>query len=142
MALSLNPKTTALIIQDLLNDVITEGGTFAESGAPAHAKSQNMVENVKNLAAAARAAGMPVIHVHFFVDEGQPGIARNAPLFEGLIDTGAVIRGSWGATPADGLEVQDGDILIEKNCMNAFYSTKLEPTLWQLGCDGFVITGA
>lgn len=54
MALSLNPKTTALIIQDLQNDVITEGGAFADSGAPAHAKSQNVVENVANLAAAAR----------------------------------------------------------------------------------------
>ena len=46
MALSLNAKTTALIIQDLQNDVITEGGAFADSGAPAHAKSQNVVENV------------------------------------------------------------------------------------------------
>lgn len=142
MALSLNPKTTALIIQDLQNDVISEGGAFADSGAPAHAKSQNVVENVIGLAEAARAAGMPVIHVHFIVEPGQPGIARNAPLFEGLIDSNAVIRGSWGAAPADGLEVQDGDILVEKIRMNAFHGTKLEPTLRGLGCDSFVITGA
>ncbi len=142
MALSLNPKTTALIIQDLQNDVITEGGAFADSGAPAHAKSQNVVENVSNLAAAARAAGMPVIHVHFIVEPGAPGIARNAPLFEGLIDTNAVVRGSWGAAPADGLEPHDGDIIVEKIRMNAFHGTKLDPTLRGLGCDGFVITGA
>jgi gluconolactonase len=142
MALSLNPKTTALIIQDLQNDVITEGGAFADSGAPAHAKSQNVVENVANLAAAARAAGMPVIHVHFVVEPGGPGIARNAPLFEGLLDTNAVVRGSWGAAPADGLEPHDGDIVVEKIRMNAFHGTKLEPTLRGLGCDAFVITGA
>ena len=34
----LNARKTALIIQDLQNDVITEGGAFASSGAPAHAK--------------------------------------------------------------------------------------------------------
>ena len=53
----LNPKTTALLILDLQNDVIMEGGAFAESGAPAHATSQNVVENVKRLAAAVRSAG-------------------------------------------------------------------------------------
>ena len=44
---SIDPRTTALVIQDLQNDVIIEGGAFAESGAPAHATSQNVVENVK-----------------------------------------------------------------------------------------------
>ena len=53
----LNARKTALIIQDLQNDVITEGGAFASSGAPAHAKKQNVVENVKKLAAAMRKAG-------------------------------------------------------------------------------------
>ena len=31
---TLNAKKTALIIQDLQNDVIAEGGAFAASGAP------------------------------------------------------------------------------------------------------------
>ena len=63
MAIKINPKTSALIIQDLQNDVIIEGGAFADSGAPAHAKKQNVVANVKALAEAARKAGMAVIHV-------------------------------------------------------------------------------
>ena len=49
MAFELDPARSALIIQDLQNDVIAEGGAFAESGAPAHAASQNVVENVKSL---------------------------------------------------------------------------------------------
>ncbi len=44
---SIDPKTAALVIQDLQNDVIIEGGAFADSGAPAHATSQNVVENVQ-----------------------------------------------------------------------------------------------
>lgn len=77
MALELDAATSALIIQDLQNDVIAEGGAFADSGAPAHAASQNVVENVKVLAAAARKAGMAVIHVHYIVEEGAPGLKRN-----------------------------------------------------------------
>ncbi len=29
------------------NDVIIEGGAFADSGSPGHAKEQNVVENVQ-----------------------------------------------------------------------------------------------
>ena len=36
----------ALLIQDMQNDVIIEGGAFADSGSPQHAKEQNVVENV------------------------------------------------------------------------------------------------
>ena len=53
--LDLDPGRTALIIQDLQNDVISEGGAFADSGAPQHAKEQNVVENVKAVAEACRA---------------------------------------------------------------------------------------
>ena len=54
---SIDPKSAALVIQDLQNDVIIDGGAFADSGAPAHATSQNVVANVAGLAAACRKAG-------------------------------------------------------------------------------------
>jgi gluconolactonase len=82
MAIELDANTSALIIQDLQNDVIVEGGAFADSGAPAHAKSQNVVANVASMAAVARAAGMAVIHVHYIVEPGAPGLKLNAPLFQ------------------------------------------------------------
>lgn len=95
--LSIDARSCALIIQDLQNDVITEGGAFAESGAPAHAKSQNIVGNVKRLADAARSAGIPVIHVHYIVEPGARGLKQNAPLFIDVKDSNALVRGSWGA---------------------------------------------
>ena len=71
--LQLDPKRSALIIQDLQNDVIIEGGAFADSGAPAHATAQNVVGNVADLAAACRAAGVPVIHIWYIVEAGAAG---------------------------------------------------------------------
>jgi len=73
--LKLAARKTALIIQDLQNDVIAEGGAFAQSGAPAHARKQKVVENVRALADAFRKAGAPVIHVHYIVEPGAPGLA-------------------------------------------------------------------
>ena len=140
--LRLDAKRSALIIQDLQNDVISEGGAFADSGAPAHAKSQNVVENVKRLAEAARKAGTPVIHVHYIVEEGAPGLRQNAPLFVGVKESGGLVRGSWGAAPVDGLEPQPGDHVVEKMRMNGFYDTRLDILLRGLGVETLVITGA
>jgi gluconolactonase len=140
--LRLDAKQAALIIQDLQNDVMIEGGAFADSGAPDHAKSQNVVENVKRLAEAARRAGMPVIHVHYIVEEGARGLKQNAPLFAGVKDANALVRGSWGAAPAEGLEPQPGDHVVEKMRMNGFYDTRLDVLLRGLGAETIVITGA
>jgi gluconolactonase len=138
----LDPGRSALVIQDLQNDVIIEGGAFADSGAPAHAKSQNVVANVTDLASACRAAGVPVIHVWYIVEKGAPGLRLNAPLFQGVKETDALVRGTWGAAPAEGLEPQDGDHIVEKMRMNAFYATRLDILLRGLGVDNLIVTGA
>jgi gluconolactonase len=131
-----------LIVQDLQNDVIIEGGAFADSGSPGHAKEQNVVENVKALADTCRGKGIPVIHVHYIVEEGAPGLKQNAPLFQGVKDGNALVRGTWGAAPADGLEPKDGDFVVEKMRMSAWQGTKLETLLAGLGRDTIIITGA
>ncbi len=138
----LDPSRCALIVQDLQNDVIIEGGAFAESGAPQHAKDQDVVENVKNLADECRRLGIPVIHVHYIVEEGAPGLRQNAPLFQGLKESNALVRGSWGAAPAEGLEPQDGDFIVEKMRMSAWQGTRLENLLAGLGRDTIIVTGA
>jgi gluconolactonase len=131
-----------LIVQDLQNDVMMEGGAWAETGAPEHAKEQNVVENVKRLADACRAAGIPVFHVHYLVEEGALGLKLNAGLFQGVKETGGLVRGSWGAAPAEGLEPQEGDFVVEKMRMNAWEGTRLEHLLKGLGRDTIIVTGA
>jgi gluconolactonase len=140
--LQLDPSRSALIIQDLQNDVMIEGGGFADSGAPAHATAQNVVGNVADLAAACRAAGVPVIHIWYIVEPGAVGLKQNAPLFQGVKEANALVRGTWGAAPAEGLEPQDGDHVVEKMRMNGFYETRLDILLRGLGADQLIITGA
>jgi len=139
---TLDPGRTAMLIQDMQNDVIIDGGAFAESGSPQHAKDQNVVANVADLAAACRAKGVPVIHVWYIVEDGAPGLKLNAPLFNGVKDTGALVRGTWGAAPADGLEAQPGDHIVEKMRMSAWQGTRLENLLAGLGRDTIIVTGA
>jgi len=138
----LKPETTALLIQELQNDLIAEGGAFASSGAPAHAKRQNIVENVHRLADVMRKAGSVVVHVHYIVEPGAAGLKLNAPLFRGVPENKAFVRGTWGAAAVEGIEPQPGDFVVEKMRMNAFYGTRLDPILRGCRIDTLVITGA
>jgi gluconolactonase len=140
--MQLDPKRCAMILQDLQNDVIMDGGAFADSGAPGHAREQRVVENVRRLAEVARARGVVIIHVWFVVEAGAPGVTLNAPLFEGLVDSKAMVRGSWGVAPVSGLEPRPGDFVVEKMRMSAWEGTRLETILKATGRDMIINTGA
>jgi gluconolactonase len=141
-SLKLDPSRCALIIQDMQNDVMMDGGAFESSGAPQHAREQNVVENIRRLAEACRASGVMIIHVWFVVEPGAPGVTLNAPLFEGLVDAKAMVRGTWGAAPVAGLEPQPGDHVVEKIRMSAFEGSHLEIVLRAGGRDTLINTGA
>ena len=140
--LQLDPSRCAMLIQDLQNDVIMEGGAFADSGAPAHAKAQRVVDNMRRRADAARARGVVTIHVWFIVESGAPGMTLYAPLFEGLVDSKAMVRGGWGAAPAACLEPRAGDFVVEKMRMSAWEGTRLETILKATGRTFLINTGA
>ena len=141
---TLDAGRCALIVQDLQNDVIIDGGAFAESGSPQHAKDQNVVANVADLAAACRSKGIPVFHVWYIVEPGAPGLKLNAPLFNGVKDTGALVRGTWGRGPgrrprAAGRRLhhrEDADVGVAGHAV--LHQKMLEGT----GRDTIIITGA
>ena len=136
----IDPKRTALIILDLQNDVIHPKGKFADSGSPAHAKKQNVVGNVKAIAEAGRAKGMPIIHIHMLLDDGTCKL--NAPLFQSCVDAKALVRGTWGAEALPGVKPQKGDLIVEKQRMSGFHNTLLDTKLRGLGVEQVLVTGA
>ncbi len=140
--LQIDASRAALIIQDMQNDVVMEGGAFASSGSPQHCRDQNAIANIRRLADRCRALGVPVIHVHYLVHPGAPGMTLNAPLFEGLLDANALVRGTWGAEAVPGLEPQPGDHVVEKMRMSAWEGTSLETILRAEGRDLIIETGA
>jgi gluconolactonase len=140
--LRLDPSRCALIIQDMQNDVVMEGGAFAASGSPEHCRQQNAIANIARLAAHCRARGVPVIHVWFVRRADGRDMTLNAPLFEGCVDANALVEGSWGAEPVPGLEAQPGDHVVRKARMSAWEGTSLERVLRAEGRDLLIETGA
>ncbi len=141
-ALNITPSRTAMLIQDMQNDVIMPDGAFAPTGSPDHARQQNVIHNSSRLAAACRAAGIQVIHVWLVCEPGHPGVSRNAPLFQGLMDANALVKGTWGVAPAKGLEPAERDLVVEKQSMSAWETSRLEAVLRRRGIDTLINTGA
>lgn len=140
--LRLDPSRCALIIQDMQNDVVMDGGAFAASGSPDHCRQQNAIANVARLARHCRERGVPVIHVWFVRRADGRDMTLNAPLFEGCVDANALVEGTWGAEPVPGLEAQAGDHVIRKARMSAWEGTALERILKSEGRDMIIETGA
>jgi len=140
--LVIDPARTALIIQDMQNDVIMDGGANADSGAPDHAREQNVIANSVRLAEACRKAGIMVLHVWFVCEPGFPAQPLNAPLFRGLKEADANVRGTWGVAPVAGLEPKAGDLVVEKMTMSAWPSSRLESYLAGARIDTIINTGA
>ena len=141
-SLELDHSRCALIIQDMQNDVVMDGGAFADSGSPQHCRDQNAIPNTARLAEHCRRLGVPVIHVWFLRPADGRGFTLNAPLFEGVIDSNALIEGSWGAEPVPGLEAQSGDHVVRKMRMSAWEGTNLETVLKAEGRDIVIVCGA
>ena len=138
----LDASRCVLIIQDMQNDVVMEGGAFAGSGSPQHCREQNAIANAKRLAEKCRSLKIPVVHVWFQRPADGSGMNLNAPLFEGVVESKGLIEGTWGANPVPGLEAQPGDHTVKKMRMSAWENTSLEPLLRSLGRDMIIETGA
>lgn len=139
---AIDTKKTALLIQDLQNDVMMDGGAFAETGSPQHARDQNVVANAIALAEAARRKGMPVIHIWMVCEPGHPLLSQHAPLFQGLKGENALVRGTWGVAPVPGLEPRPGDLVCEKMSMSGWETSRLESYLHHAGIDTIINTGS
>ncbi len=138
----IDPRRTALILQDLQNDVILDGGAFASSGSPDHARQQNVVANARRLAEMARQKGIMVLHVWMVCEEGHPYLAQHSGLMQGLKGENALVRGTWGVAPAAGLEPAPGDLVVEKMSMSAWETSRLESYLHHGGRDTILNCGA
>jgi nicotinamidase-related amidase len=142
------PGKTALIVIDMQRDFLLPGG-FGESLGNDVGQLRKVVAPLADLIAAARAAGIMVIHTR----EGhQPDLSdcppaklnRGAPS-KRIGDEGKygriLIRGEYGHDIVDELAPIDGEVVIDKPGKGAFYATALQDILTESGITQLLVTG-
>jgi nicotinamidase-related amidase len=135
---------TAILIMDCQNDIVHENGKMAamSNGAmPKLIKERNILGNIAKLAAAGRAAGVPIIHVRHAYRPDYRDLPRNMPLLRGAQKAESLKDGSWGAEIHQEVAPQDKDMVIRKTRVSSFYASELEGILSAQGITHLVLTG-
>src|SRR3954454_23348161 len=140
--MAIDPKTTALVLIEFQNDFTTEGGVL--HGAVSEVMdSTGMLAKTKEVVAAARAAGVTIMHAPISFAEGYHEISSHPyGILKGVVDGKAFVKGSWGAAIVDDLAPAGGDIVIEgKRGLDTFASTNLDFILRSKGITTLVLGG-
>jgi nicotinamidase-related amidase len=140
--MAIDPKTTALVLIEFQNDFTTEGGVL--HGAVSEVMdSTGMLAKTKEVVAAARTAGVTIMHAPISFAEGYHEISSHPyGILKGVVDGKAFVKGSWGAAIVDDLAPAGGDIVIEgKRGLDTFASTNLDFILRSKGITTLVLGG-
>ena len=121
-----DPGRTALIIGDMQNDFVKEGGTLAVPTA------EGTLPAIKKLLDLARDSGMRVVFVQDTHEDGDP---------EWRIWGEHCRKKSWGWQVVDELAPRDDEATLRKPRYDAFYGTQLEHLLRLWGVDTLIICG-
>ena len=122
----LDPERTALLVIDMQNDFVKEGGTLRVPDAEA------TIPRIQELLSLARESGMKVVYSQDTHGDGDP---------EWEIWPEHVRKGSWGWQIVEELSPQDREVVIEKVRYDAFYATHLDHFLRLWDVDTLLICG-
>lgn len=128
--LTIDRTRTALLLMDFQAEVIP----MFERAAPA-------VAHAAEVAAAARAAGLPVVYVTVGFRPGYPEIAPRNPTFTAMAQTGRFVVGTPGADVTPALRPAAGDVVVVKRRVSAFAGTDLEIVLRAKGLETLILSG-
>lgn len=150
----LKPQHSALVVIDMQNDFLDPKGFFAnhpnEVGGIGIEPMQAIVPHVQELIKTARKAHVPVIFTRGYEDvkfRTKPGFRRAVKWLEkdgdGSVNSQS---GTWGAQLYEGIEPQEGDIVVEKHKWSAFdgkdkEGKSLDDILKEKGIETLVLTG-
>jgi nicotinamidase-related amidase len=121
-----DPARTALVVVDMQNDFVREGGSLRVPDAEA------TIPAIRGLLGLARAHGMQVVYSQDTHRDGDP---------EWRIWPQHGREGSWGWQIVDALAPGEDETVLRKVRYDAFYGTPLDHLLRVWGIDTLVICG-
>lgn len=131
----------ALLVVDMQNSYLEPEGALAKMGLD-YLRLRAAAPGCQRLVAAARKAGIPVIHTQYvFQPDFKDGGLLTSEIMPELKDTALCAKGTWDAEFWDGLKPMPNEAVIEKNRCSAFYSTQLESFLRSMRIENLVVCG-
>ncbi len=130
--LNLDKNRTAVIASELSK------GNYANNQM---AQERNLIGNARKVIDAARAAGIPVIHVTIGFREGYPEINDRNKLFRMIKESGGLKAGSEHVAFHDDVKPAPGEVVVSRPRVNPFYNSELESILKARDIDTVAVMG-
>ena len=131
-------RGAALVVIDMQNAYCDPAGFFASHAADPFI-CQRVVEPCARALAAARRAGVPVLHaVKVSLSAEIHTASFHNTRREG---PGLMLTGQWEAAIVEALRPTPGELVLEKLAYSAFHGTALEAALQRLGVRQLVLVG-
>ncbi len=100
-----------------------------------------LVDTIARIAAAARAADVPVIYVRVAFRSGAPEVSDHNRAFAALATSGAWDEQEPATQIHSGVAPESGDVVVTKRRVSAFTGGDLDVVLRAMGVDTLVLTG-
>jgi len=137
------PETTALLFVDPYNDFLAEGGKVWPHIKEVAAEV-GLLDNLRAITAAVRAAGMRVVIVpHRQWEEGDYEHWRHVnPTQRAIMTRHTFAKGSWGGEWHPEFAPQPGDVIVQQHWgQSGFANTDLDLQLKQHGISHVILVG-
>lgn len=134
-------KQTALLITDMQNDFLHQDGAYARGGTTSEQISA-LPKLLASVANVIRENGGWVVSTHFTLVPGiggEPIISNHLKELRPFLCKGDFTTGSFGHALID--ELAPADFSIEKVAYSAFYMSRLEWVLNQVGINRLIVGG-
>jgi nicotinamidase-related amidase len=135
--------STALLFVDPYNDFLAEGGKLWPMAAGVAAEV-GLLDNLRRIVRAVRAAGIPVFVVphHRFAPDDFQGWQRVTPYQLGTVQAQPFARGTWGGEWHPDFAPQPGDTVVGEHWgSSGFANTDLDYRLKQRGVADVILIG-
>lgn len=123
-------STPALVLMDLQHGILGRHGDVGD-----------YLARVAGAADAARAAGIPVIHVAVRFRDGYPEISPRNKGFSAIAAAGGLLESELAGQIVDEVSPREGEVVITKKRISAFVGSDLDVVLRAAGIDHLVLAG-
>ena len=137
----INKPASALLLMDFQNDIVDPHGKLGRHGMAAEVERTRAIANAARALAAARAAGLMVVHVLVAFRPGHPDVTPHSKLLASIGQADALVEGTWGAEVHPGLAPIEGELVVTKRAVSSLTGSDLAPILQARGVSTLVLAG-
>jgi len=139
-SLELEPDDAALIVVDMQNSFLEDGGSMDRMGFDVD-RMKEALPGCVELVETAREAGIPVIFTRYVLEEDFSDGGVLLDLMPEMAEAEALVEGSWDMEIVPELAPEPDDIVIDKNRPSSFIGTELDDIVAEQGIEQLVVCG-